>query len=149
MKWFVITGVAAAVLAVYIVVYGAFGFSSVCSRCGAVRLATAWQIPRTSIPVFSRSSIHQTPVSICLMTNRIAPPHRHQWVFAQGGGNGVRCALGGAHMVRSTVESSQVAQLLEALQRYGESSFRDKVLTNLFDDSTTHVVRTLSVPTGG
>ncbi len=84
-----------------------------------------------------------------MTTNRIAPPHSHQWVFAQGGGNGVRCALGRAHMVRFTVESPEVAQLLAALERYGERGFRDKVLTNLFDDSTTHLVRTLSVPPGG
>jgi hypothetical protein len=149
MKWFVASGTAVAVLASYVAFCGAFGYSSVCSRCGAVRLTTEWQIPRTSIPVFSHSSIRQTPVSLCLTTNRIVPPHGHQWVFAQGGGNGVRCALGSAHMVRSTVESSEVAQLLEAVERYGERSFRDKVLTNLFDDSTTHLVRTLSVPSGG
>lgn len=137
MKWFVIGGVAAAALGIYVAFFGAFGYSSVCSRCGAVRQTTEWQIPRTSIPILSRSSVRQTPVSLSMTTNRIAPPHGHQWVFAQGGGNGVRCALGRARLVRSTVESSQVAQLLTALERYGERGFRDKVLTNLFDDSTT------------
>jgi hypothetical protein len=149
MRWFIYGGLAAGVLAVCVAFFGAFGYSSVCSRCGAVRQTTEWQIPCTSIPIFSRSSVRQTPVSLSMTTNRIAPPHGHQWVFAQGGGNGVRCALGSAHMVRFTVESSEVAQLLAALERYGERGFRDKVLTNLFDDSTTHLVRTLSVPSGG
>ena len=148
MKWILIGGAMAVALALSIACFGTFGYSSVCNRCGAVRQTTEWQIPRTSIPVFSRSSVRQTPVSLSLTTNLIAPPHSHQWVFAHGGGNGVRCALGGAHMVRSTVESTEVAQLLTALERYGERSFRDKVLTNLFDDSTTHLVRTLSVPAG-
>ena len=148
MKWVVI-GSALVVLAAYIAFCGAFGYSSVCTRCGAVRLTTEWQIPRTSIPVFSRSSIQQTPVSLCLTTNHIVASHSHQWVFVQGGGNGIRCALGAAHMVRSTVESSEVAQLLEALDHYGERGFRDRVFTNLFDNGTTALVRTLHVPSGG
>ena len=99
--------------------------------------------------VLSRSSCRQTPVSLFLTTNRITPPHTHQWVFAQGSGNGVHCALGGAWAIRFTVESSDVAQLLEELERYGERGFRDRVLTSLFDDSTTQLVCSMRVPAGG
>ena len=122
---------------------GPFSYSSVCGRCGALQRTTEWQIPRTRTTLFKHSSIRDTPVSVVLTTNRIVASHAHQWVFAQGGGNGVRCALGRAHMVRSTVESPDVARFIEALERYDERSFRDKVLTNLFDDETTHLVRTL------
>jgi len=149
MRWFVISAVAIAAFAASVVLFGPFRYSAVCNRCGAIQRTTEWQIPRTSIRLISRSSIQQTPVSLCLTTNRIVTSHDHQWIFAQGGGNGVRCALGGAHRVRSTVESSEVAQLLEALDRHGEHGFRDKVLTNLFDDSSTIFVHSLSVPTGG
>lgn len=148
-KGLVILGVAVILLISCILVSGRFAYSSVCDRCGAVRQTTEWQIPATSFAVFSHSSTHQTPVSLSLTTNQIVPPHNHEWVFAQGGGNGVKCALGRAHKVRFTVESTGVAQLLASLEQYGERDFRDKVLTNLFNDSTTHVVRTLSVPSNG
>ncbi len=148
-KWGVILVAVVVLLASCILTSGAFSYASVCDRCGAIRQTTEWQMPRTRFAFFSHSSTHQTPVSLCLTTNRIVPPHRHQWVFAQGGGNGIKCALGRAQMVRATVESSEVAQILEALERFDERDSRDKVLTNLFDDSTTHVVRTLSFPSGG
>src|ERR1051325_11124003 len=122
MKWFAFTGAAVAILAAYAASYGRFSYSSVCNRCGVVQLTEQWQIPRTSIPMFIHSSMWQTPVSLCLTTNRIVPSHNHQWVFAQGSGNGVRCALGNGQAVRSTVEFSEVARLLEALERYGERS---------------------------
>ena len=52
-------------------------------------------------------------------------------------------------MVRSSVESPAVAQLIASLERYGERTFRDKVLTNLFDDVTTHLIRAMPVPSSG
>ena len=149
MKGFVIAVAAVILLTGYILASGAFRYASVCDRCGAIRQTTEWQIPHTSFAILSRSSTHETPVSLCLTTNKIVRQHNHQWVFAQGGGNGIKCALGRAHKVRFTVESTEVPQLLASLEQYGERGFRDKVLTNLFVDSTTHVVRTLSVPANG
>lgn len=134
---------------IYTMVAGAFRYTSVCNQCGAVRYKTEWQVPRTSFAFFSHSSIRQTPVSLCLTTNQITPKHKHNWVFAQGGGNGIKCALGEAHKVRSTVESLEVAQLIQALERYDQRDFREKVVTSLLDDSTTRVVFLLALPTGG
>jgi hypothetical protein len=148
-KWGLIFVVGVVVLVGCILTSGAFRYLSVCDRCGAIRQTTEWQIPRTRFAFFSHSSIRQTAVSLCLTTNRIVPTHGHKWVFAQGGGNGIKCALGRAHLVRSTVESLEVAQILETLERYHERNFRDRVLKNLFNDSTTYMVRTLFVPSGG
>ncbi len=136
-------------LVVFTIVAGAFRYTSVCNRCGAVRYKTEWQVPHTRFAFFSHSSVRQTPVSLCLTTNQITPMHSHNWVFAQGGGNGIKCALGEAHKVHSTVESLEVAQLIQALERYGQRDFREKVVASLFDDSTTRVVLLFALPTGG
>ncbi len=126
-----------------------FCSSYVCFRCGAARQKTSWQVPRTSLTLFAHSTERQTPVSRSLTTNGIVSPHPHQWVFATGGGNGVRCALGVGREVRATVESASLAQLIESLQRYGEQWYRDKVLTNLFDTATTRALAFLQFPTSG
>jgi hypothetical protein len=126
-----------------------FYSSSVCMRCGAARQTTEWQLPFTRIAAFRRSSERATPVSLSLTTNHVVAPHSHRWLFAGGGGNGIRCALGRARHVYSTVESAQVAQLIGYLEKYGDRGFRDKLLTTLFDNATTYLVRTLPVPSGG
>ncbi len=126
-----------------------FYSTSVCMRCGAVRHATEWQLPFMRITAFKRCSERPTPVSLSLTTNGIVAPHSHRWLSAGGGGNGVRCALGRARDVYSSVNSAEVGQLIVYLQRHGERGFRDKVLTNLFDNATTRLVRALLVPSGG
>jgi hypothetical protein len=132
---------------------GPYRYSSICRTCGAISRTTQWQIPRAvalgaEISIFSRSSVSQTPVSLSLSTNGIIGHHTHQWVFATGSGNGVRCALGSAHNVRSTVESAEVGQLIAVLEHCGERELRDRVLTNVFDDTTTIAVRRLRPPKG-
>src|SRR5690348_15012967 len=71
-----------------------FEFTSVCSQCGATRDTTDWQIPLTSVRVFSHSSEHASPVSTVLVSSGTVATHQHQWLFCQGGGNGVKCAIG-------------------------------------------------------
>src|SRR5215216_3462103 len=111
---------------------GPFHGLSVCGQCGVIRDSTEWQAPFTQITFFRRSSVRDTPVSITLTTNQIVKAHSHRWVFLQGLGNGVK-AVGTAHMVRSTIESAQIAQLIAALERYGERRFRDKIVASVFD----------------
>src|SRR5215204_6449400 len=73
---------------------GPFGYTSVCNRCGALRSTTEWQLPMTSLTVFRSSTESESPLSRVLLTNGIVAAHSHQWLFAQGGGNGVKCAIG-------------------------------------------------------
>jgi len=122
-----------------------FSWSAICDKCGAEKDTTAWQVRSTEFTVFHSATERETPVSRALSVG----PHSHHWIFAQGGGNGVRCALGSAHMVQFTVASHEVARLIEALNKYGEKSFEDKLLTNLFNDETTFLVRTLPVTANG
>jgi hypothetical protein len=131
--------------------FGRFGFTSVCSQCGAIRDTTDWQIPLTSVTVFSHSSERGSPVSTVLTSSGIIATHQHQWLFCQGGGNGVTCAIGEGGHVRPVVESDGVAAIISASQRFGELQFRDRLLHALFDPKTSEAVRGLgmSAPTNG
>jgi hypothetical protein len=136
--------ICAAIISYFIYVSGPFRFSSVCERCGAIRYTTEWQFPGTRWTVLARSTESETPVSRTLVTNGIVTAHDHPWIFASGGGNGVKCALGRASQVQSSVESDDVARIIEALHKAGEHPFRDRVLTNLFGRDTTFFVRAMS-----
>lgn len=131
--------------------FGAFGFSSVCTRCGAIRDSTEWQIPLTRITIFRTSSEHQTPVSTELLRSGVVSNHEHQWLFSSGGGNGVICAIGEGRHIIPVVESSGVAAILAAGQRFGEVQFRDRLVRFIFDSKTSEAVRVLglSAPTNG
>jgi hypothetical protein len=130
---------------------GAFGFSSVCTRCGAIRETTEWQIPLTSINVFQHSSEHATLVSAALVKGGIITKHEHLWLFSQGGGNGIRCALGEGRHIRPVVESEGVATVIAASQKFSELQFRDRLLHAMFDPKTSEAVRRLGMnaPTNG
>jgi hypothetical protein len=131
--------------------FGRFGFASVCSQCGATRETTDWQIPLTSVAVFSHSSEHATSVSTVLTSSGIVASHQHQWLFCQGSGNGVGCAIGEGRHIRPSMESDGVAAVIAASQRFGDLQFRDRVLHALFDPKTSEAVRGLgmNVPTNG
>ena len=131
--------------------FGAFRFTSVCSRCGAIQDTTEWQIPLTSFTLFSHASDRPSPVSTVLKSSGLVAAHEHQWLFCSGGGNGVTCALGDGRHIRPAVESSGVATAIEASQQFGESQFRDRLLRDLFDPKTSEAVRGLgmSVPANG
>lgn len=131
--------------------FGEFGFSSVCTRCGAIRDTTEWQIPLTRIPMFRTSSERQTPVSTELLRSSVVAKHDHQWLFSSGAGNGVTCAIGEGRHIRPVVQSDGVASILDASQRFGEVQFRDRLVRLMFDPKTSEAVRGLglSAPTNG
>jgi hypothetical protein len=136
-KRFLIVGASVLLIAlVASALFGRFGFTSVCSRCGEIRDTTEWQIPLTSVTVFSPSSEHTSPVSTALTTSGIVAAHEHQWLFCQGGGNGVTCAIGEGRHIRPVVQSDAVAAIIAASQRFGETQFRDRLLRALFDPKT-------------
>lgn len=131
-------------LVTFTLISGPFGYSSVCDRCGALRRTTNWQLPLTEFTVFSSSTEADTPLSRVLVTNSIVPPHTHHWLFGQGGGNGVRCAIGPGRHIRPAAESDEFAALVLALHQRGQIAFRDRVLRGVFDPDTSHLFRGLS-----
>ncbi len=132
----ILCGMGFIVLASLVAWSGPFGWSSVCDRCGAGRWTQEWQVPRTEIPLFALSTERDTLLSVTLRTNQLVGPHPHNWLFVHGGGNGVRCALGHGGALLQTASHPQMPQLVEALHRYHEWSFRDKVLTNILNYRT-------------
>jgi hypothetical protein len=151
-NWIILLGLCClAVVVCGIVRVGAFGYSSVCVKCGLTRHTTEWQIPRLRVPVYRRSRQIDTPVRQVLSTSGLVPQHAHEWRFCSGSGNGVRCALGRGRHIPSTVSSREVALLIQSLRKHGQSEFCDSVLRHLFDDNTTTAVRILaySLPTNG
>src|SRR5258705_8395552 len=99
------TTVALLILVGMSALFGAFGYSSVCRRCGLERRGTDWQIPLTSISVCKSSSEKPTPVSVTLERNGTVGRHEHDWLFIHGAGNGITCALGSGDYISPTVRS--------------------------------------------
>jgi hypothetical protein len=130
---------------------GPFCYTSVCGQCGTLQQTTEWQLPHGRFTFFRRSSERATPLSSTLLMNGIIAPHRHEWVFANGGGNGITCAIGEGSYIRPVVESPAFARLIDTLHRHGQNALRDKVLRGAFDPSIAHLVYglTFSVPTNG
>jgi len=77
--------------------------------------------------------------------------HQHQWLFCQGSGNGILCAIGKGRHVLPAVKSQEVAALIEAGQKFGELAFRGQVVAALLDPNTAPLVYDLgfSVPQSG
>jgi hypothetical protein len=105
-----------------------FGYDSYCSVCGAERDTTEWQVQGHQWTICRFSSIHATPLSKYVSSARLVAIHSHVWLFAHGGGNGVRCALGEGDSLRNVVTNSNVVQLLQYAKEYGASDEDQKVL---------------------
>jgi hypothetical protein len=71
-----------------------------------------------------------------LLTNGIVKPHDHHWLFGQGGGNGVKCAIGSGRYIRSAADSKEFADMILMLHSHGQTAFRDRVLHGLFNPDT-------------
>ena len=123
---------------------GPFESSAMCNRCGAMRSCTEWQIPYSYITLFRRSAEEPTPVSACLTTNHLVPPHEHQWILSWAEGNGRLNEEYGGENIANTAMQEEVGELIALLHRYDERSLRDQVLSNLFNDDTTYAVRMLA-----
>src|SRR5262245_14126430 len=100
-----------------------FNYRSVCDRCGRLQRTREWQIRSIRFPVFRTASDVETPVSRALSKIGFVGPHEHHWRFVLGSGDEVRCAAGFVE-AQPTVESVDLAQLLEDSDRYGESRFK-------------------------
>jgi hypothetical protein len=127
-----------------ILLRGPFSFVSFCTTCGLRKFTTEWQLPGPRIPVFSKSMHQHTPLSELLQTNNIVAVHGHIWSFAQGGGNGVRCALGQGRYLTS-LQSSEVASLVEFVHRHRDYAFRDWIVTNALNPSTSEAIRDTAI----
>lgn len=128
----------------FTLIAGPFGYASVCDKCGAVRHSRDWQLPGTEVTIFTLSKELDSPLSRVLLRNGIVQTHPHHWLFAQGGGHGVKCALGTGRYILFAADSKEFAALVSALHQQGQMAFRDRVLRVVFDPDTAGLFRNLS-----
>lgn len=137
-----ITGVGLLLALALYLMGGIFSYSSICRHCGASQSGRRCFIPDTQICYFHATSVHATPVSKVLESTGIVGAHEHDWRLAQGGGNGIFCAIGeGRHL--TGVKSENVASLISAADRFGETAFRDEMVKALLEPKSSHLVYAL------
>lgn len=117
-------------------VFGRFSYSSVCTRCGAIQHAADWKIFGSVIPLLSSATVEATPFSTALTGGSSTNTCQHQWMFAQGSGNGVTCAIGSGRHLWTTIRSTNVAALLVWNQKYGDPQFQDRLVQVALDPET-------------
>ncbi len=91
---------------------GFFRWTSICEVCGAEQNTTEilW--------LFPWHRFKDTPLSEFVRREDIQGVHTHQWLFCQGGGNGILCALGSAHNLLSIVQDQSTQRFLGAVKRF-------------------------------
>lgn len=90
---------------------GFFNETEVCTHCGAIRNTrrTLW------IPI---SEIRQTPLSTYQQSLEASHPQPHRWMFANGGGGPVRCALGRGRELYRPIRNPETVEALKSIRKY-------------------------------
>lgn len=119
----IIIALAAAVLLCVAGGYGTFGSSYVCPECGASRHTSELQFPFVhDATIFTYSDrIVPTPLSTAAVESRCLIGHKHTWKFVNGGGNGVRCALGSGQEAYQNAIDPINAEFIRNIGRCGTS----------------------------
>jgi len=131
--------------------FGQFGYTSVCTKCGAQLHATDYHLPILDIIIFSRSRVEATPLSTALASINPTKECQHQWLFAAGGGNGVKCAIGSGRHLWTTIRSTNITALLVWNQKYGDSQFQHRLVHVAWDPETHGIADMMSfmIPDAG
>jgi hypothetical protein len=129
-----------------------FSYTSVCSKCGAEQHAQEWKFPGTEMTFFSHASVTATPLSRYLYSGSLVTKHSHDWLFAHGGGNGIRCAIGDGNELWSIIEAPNSAKLLEAMRVYEGPDQARKFLNLALDPAVSRMdpwAMIVAFPTNG
>ncbi len=123
-----------------------FSFTSVCTRCGALRYSGTYFLPLTGRNVEVHEKHHETGtlISQFLTEKGIVGIHEHNWVFCQGGGHGIRCALGHGRAIRDGVNDRDLLDLFEFVNEKGEAAELKALLGRFFDPVLTRQVQYLA-----
>ena len=96
-----------------------FGFSSYCRVCGLEQRTLRNQLPLSEVTLFERSVESPTLYSGAYYAGG-GPSHAHDFVFAAGSGNGVKCAIGdGRQQQRGAQDPDRAASLRFVLGQVG------------------------------
>ena len=109
----------------------------ICTRTGMIRHT------QTRGP-FRFSSVQHTPLSRVLIESRYRSANDPQWVGAWSGGtrwgSGRFCALGDADLLRQSIESTNVAALIQLMIANNEGARCEKWLNWIFDPEASRFV---------
>lgn len=117
----------AAIIVVVTIVIGVaslfcrFNSRSVCSVCGCTCQNTDLQLPLVPITYWRFQSTSETPLSEQVKQLNLAPGHRHDWIFMNGGGNGVMCALGNGGEMYANTQMPEVTAFVADTYRYRDA----------------------------
>lgn len=134
-------GVALGVCVVIVLLIGPFSYSSVCKHCGRWCHTHEWHVPILEIPLVWYSNESESPVSRVLATRDLISPHSHEWLFNQGGGFFVVCALGRGSALASTVNSEKVARLIEDVYEFEDQAMMKRLTELIFDEENSREAR--------
>lgn len=127
-------------------------YTAVCTKCGAEERVQEWKVPGTDWTFFRRSSEIATPFSKSLSASRLVGAHDHNWLFAAGGGNGTRCAIGEGRYLWTIIRQPKSAHLLEAIQLYEGENHAQQFLKLALDPGRSQddpAMMVLLCPTNG
>lgn len=114
--------------------FGSYHSNSICPTCHRMQSRTEFQVPLVGLPLFWWTSEQETPVEKWLAIHRPVSPHKHDWWFAQGMGNGVMCALGPGRMARDLSNREAAVNLLEAVRLYDSERLDEFIRLARCDD---------------
>ncbi|CAN5542523.1 hypothetical protein BH10PLA1_BH10PLA1_19260 [soil metagenome] len=98
--------------------FSTFRSGSICNVCGATQSETDWQFPLTSLTYWSSTAVRSTPLRETTERLHLCPPHQHQFIFIQGSGNGVLCAIGQGRHFAAAATHSQWSVFIANLAAY-------------------------------
>ena len=128
---------------------GAFRYYSVCRVCGETKTTSEFQV--WGLKVWQTDEKKGSRLSAMTTSKGIVGPHHHDWLFGQGAGNGVKCAIGsGRHIVQS-VDSHQLASFVFDAWRFGQPGVATNLLVIALNPKLAHDARSLvpSYPEAG
>jgi hypothetical protein len=95
----------------YLIFIGPFSSVSVCRICGAEKIST-------KLFGIEHDTEKTTPLSAFVTEKHIAGEHNHIWLFGQGSGGGVMCAIGEGRHLFWTIDNKGVVSFLDLVNTY-------------------------------
>lgn len=106
-----------------------FSSYSICRKCGATQLTINRQLPFVRTTYWTTNTIARSPV----VDLALVGAHTHDWVFAQGGGNGIACALGHGTVIRQRLSTDSVQSFLEDVVHFDNRASASEWLRRILD----------------
>ena len=120
--WRVLTALGAVLLLSWTVsLMGIFSYGSVCGKCGALQSASEFRIGPMRIPVIWQQTTTETLSSRGLEKMGLGCGRQHVWLFASGGGAGVKCAIGPGRHIWWVSDSQELLEFLRCCRQFQET----------------------------